>query len=79
LEHKVVRQVLVRCYLPQVEQMPPQALVVLVVLAQVLQHCVETLLRLVGQEERPLLVAQAAAVEAHPMESAVQEGLAAAT
>jgi hypothetical protein len=55
--------------------MAPEALVAPVVLAQVLQHCVGTLLHLVGQEEQQLLVEQEAAVQGHLMVSAVQEGL----
>jgi hypothetical protein len=55
--------------------MAPEALVAPVVLAQVLQHCVRTLLHLVGQEEQQLLVEQEAAVQGHLMVSAVQEGL----
>jgi hypothetical protein len=76
LAHKVVRQVLALFYLPRAEQILLQEQVGLEVLAQVLQHCVETLLRLVGQEEQQLLAGQEAAVEAHPMVLVVQEVLA---
>jgi hypothetical protein len=76
LEHKAAHHPLALFYLPLAEQVAPEALEALVVLAQVMQHCVGTLLRLVEQEEQHLLEPQGAAVEAHLMVTAVQEGLA---
>jgi hypothetical protein len=63
-------------YLPQAAQTALEEQVEAAVLAQVMQHCVGTLLHLVGREEQHLLEPPAAVVEAHPMVTAVQGGLA---